>query len=171
MLERMATRPLSIATALVAGVLLAGPAGASPTLDQWVAANASPAEKTLCTREERGEFFFVALSSQDRVRVGSRVDMTGYKETHEFGVAWIIGNERAASIVAKVEPTTIRERYVKEGSRIYADNVYYQTLKPTESKLFRVDAQVHKCAVWSPGSNTCASGRKAYTVKVCDTKL
>ena len=97
--------------------------------------------------------------------------MTGYKETHEFGVAWIISNERAASIVAKVEPTTIRERYVKEGARIYADNVYYQTLNTTESKLFRVDVQVHKCAVWSPVSNTCASERKVYTVKVCDTKL
>ena len=167
----MAIRSLSIVTALIAGVLLAGPAGASPTLDQWVAANASPAEKTLCSREERGEFFFVALSSQDRVRVGSRVDMTGYKETHEFGVAWIIGNDRAASIVAKVEPTTISERYVKEGSRIYADNIYYQTLNTAESKSFRVDVQVYKCAVRSPGSNACASGRKAYTVKVCDAKL
>jgi len=97
--------------------------------------------------------------------------MTEYKEIQEFGVAWLIGNERAASIVAKVEPTTIRERYVKEGSRIYADNIYYQTLNTAKSKLFRVDVQVHKCAVWSRGSNTCASGRKAYTVKVCDTKL
>jgi len=167
----MAIRPLFIATTLVAAALLGGCAEASQTLDEWVAANTNHAEKTLCTHEERGEFFFIALASPDRVRLGSRVDMTGYKATHEFGVAWIIGNERTASIVAKVQPKPIRERYVKQGSRIYADNVEYETLKTAESKLFRVEVQVHKCEVWSHSSETCDSGRKVYTVKVCNTKL
>jgi len=159
-----------VAGALIPTVLVAGRAEASPTLNEWVAANASTNEKTLCTREESGEFFFIALASPNRVRVGSRIDMTGYGETQEFGTAWIIGNEKAGSIVAKVQPSPIKERYVREGAKFYADNIEYQTLSTGESALLRVDVRVHKCRVWSPSSNTCDRDLKSYAVKVCETR-
>src|SRR5437879_1986717 len=121
----MAVRLVSIAALLVAGVVLFGLAEASPSLSDWVASNTSPAEKTACVREASGEYFFIAMAGRDKVRLGSRVDLSGYKDTHEFSVAWLIGNERAASIVAKVRPESLKERYVKDGPRIYAENIEY----------------------------------------------
>jgi hypothetical protein len=99
------------------------------------------------------------------------LDMTGYDHTHEFSVGWILRNERGSSIVAKVRPETVREQYVKEGARVYAENVEYQTLSAPAPKRLRVEVKIGKCSVWSPDSQTCKSGQKVYTVSVCEVGL
>ena len=167
----MAVRLISIVALLVTGVVLFRVADASPSLSDWVASNTSPAEKTACVREESGEYFFIAMAGRDKVRLGSRLDLSGYKETHEFSVAWLIRGEKATSIVAKVRPESIKQRYVKEGPRIYAENIEYQTLNTLDSTSFRVEVKVKKCAVRSDDSQTCKSGQKVYTVKVCEITL
>ena len=149
---------------------MVGRAEALPTLDEWVAANAGPAERVLCTREKDGEFFFIGLAPHDRVRLGSRLDLSGYTTANEFTIAWTIGNQTSDYIVAKIRPTAILQKSVRYGSRIYVDNVEYQTLKAADSKVLRVSVAIHKCRVWSHSSNTCASGATAYTVKVCEAR-
>ena len=167
----MITRSRAIAVATVIGLLVSGCGKALPTLDEWVAANADPAEKVLCTREEHGEFFFIALAPDDRVRLGSRIDLSGYTSAYEFSIAWRIGNEDSDYIVAKIRPTSIVQRSVKSGSRVFADDVEYQTLKTADSKALRVSVAIHKCRVWSPSTKTCDSGLTDYTVKVCEASL
>ena len=96
---------------------------AAPNLGQWVAANTDPAERTVCSRQVDGEAFFVAMAPDDKVRLGNRLDMTGHTETHGYSVAWVITDENGGSVIAKVAPAPVAGRYVKEGSRIYADNI------------------------------------------------
>lgn len=167
----MTNRSRATAAALVIGILVIGRAEASPTLDEWVAANASPTERVLCTRQRGSEFFFIALAPRHRVRLGMRLDFTRFTLAHEFSYAWKIGNEAAASIVAKIQPTSIKGQYVREGSRMYMDDVQYQTLTTGESKVLRVSVEIHKCRVWSRTLSTCEIGAQAYTVKLCDAKL
>jgi hypothetical protein len=164
-------RSLFAAAAHLALALYCGWALAAPNLDQWVAANTSPTEKTVCTRQLGSELFFVAMAPNDKVRLGNRLDMTGYTETHAYTVAWMITNEKGGSVVAKVPPVTIGQQYVKEGSRVYADNVEYQTLIAAGTKLVHLEVRIQKCAVWSPGSQSCQSGEKAYAVKLCEVSL
>jgi hypothetical protein len=167
----MTTRSRAIAAAAVITLLVVGCSKALPTLDEWVATNAVPAEKVLCTREENGEFFFIALASHDRVRLGSRLDLGGYTSAYEFSIAWRIGNETSDYIVAKIRPTSIVQRSVKSRSRVFADNVEYQTLKTADSKVLRVSVTIHKCRAWSPSAKTCDGGATDYTVKVCEATL
>ena len=100
-----------------------------------------------------------------------RLDFTGYTLAHEFSYAWKIENEAATSIVAKIQPTSLKGQYVREGSKMYMDDVQNQTLTTGESKELRVSVEIHKCRVWSRSLNTCEMGAQAYTVKLCDAKL
>ena len=111
------------------------------------------------------------MAAKDKVRLGNRLDMTGYTETHGYNVAWMITNEKGASVVAKVPPVPVAQGYAKDGSRVYADNVEYQTLNTEGAKVLRVEVRIAKCAVWAPGSQSCESGQKAYTVKLCEIGL
>lgn len=50
----------------------------STTLKSWVEGNAAPAEPVICQREVNGEYFFVARAhDDDKLRLGSRIDLTG----------------------------------------------------------------------------------------------
>ena len=142
-----------------------------PNLGEWVAANTSPTEKTVCSRQVDDELFFVAIAPDGRVRLGNRLDMTGYTETHAYSVAWVISNERGGSVVSEVPPVPVVQRYVKEGSRLFADNVEYQTLNSGSGIPMHVDVRIEKCAVWSQGSQSCQSARKVYTVKLCEIRF
>ena len=164
-------RSLFATAALFSLLVLCGSAQATPNLGEWVAANTSPPEKTVCSRQVDGELFFVAMAPDDKVRLGNRLDMTGYTETHEYTVAWLITNEKGGSVVAKVPPVPLVQRYVKEDSKLYADNVEYQTLNAGSATPMHVEVRIEKCAVWSPGSQSCQSARKTYTVKLCEIRL
>lgn len=164
-------RSLLAAAKLLGSALFCAWASASPNLDEWVAANTSPTEKTACIRQVDDELFFVAMAADDKVRLGNRLDMTGHTETHGYTVAWMITNEKGRSVVAKVPSVPVGQRYVKQGSKVYADNVKYQTLNTAGTKLLRVEVQISKCAVWLPSSQSCRSGQKAYTVRLCEITL
>ena len=166
----MTPRALSITVALVSALFSAG-GHASPTLDEWVAVHVDPSEKTVCTRQAGSELFFVALAANERVRLGDRLDMSGYSETHSFSVAWTITDERGRSLVAKTPPVSITQRYVKEGSKVYADGVGYQTLNSGDANILRFEVAIEKCSVRSDTSGSCKSGEKRYTVKVCEVRL
>ena len=111
------------------------------------------------------------MAPDGKVRLGNRLDMTGYTETHGYSVAWVITNEKGGSVIAKVPPVPLVERYVKEDSRLYADNVEYQILNTGSEPRMHVDVRIEKCAVWSHHSRSCESAGKAYTVKLCEIKL
>ena len=163
-------RPV-LATAVLLTLALSCRLADASDLGEWVAANTSPAERTVCSRQVDGELFFVAMGSDDKVRLGNRLDMTGHTETHGYSVAWVITNERGGSVIARVAPVSVAGGYVKEGSRVYADNIEYQTLNIASTRVMEVEVRIRKCAVWSQSSHSCQSGQKAYTVKLCEIKL
>jgi hypothetical protein len=111
------------------------------------------------------------MAADDRVRLGNRLDMTGHTETYGYSVAWMLTNENGASVIAKVAPVPVAGRYVKEGSRVYADNIEYQTLKTASTRVMQVEVRIEKCTIWTQSSQSCQSGRKAYTVKLCEIPL
>ena len=122
-------------------------ANAAPTLKEWVAANSEASEKVLCQRESKGEYFFVARAEDsDRLRLGSRVDLSAYPPpAFSFSVAWMLRNQDDRSVTAKITPTVIRHDYL------------------------RADVAIEKCPV-----HPCAEGSLRalrYTVPVCETPL
>ena len=167
----MARRALAISVALTSTALFSAGALASPTLDEWVAVHSAPSERTVCTRQAGGELFFVALAPNERVRLGERLDITGYSETHSFSVAWIITDERGKSLVAKIPPVSVTQRYVKEGAKVYADGIGYQKLKQAGANVLRFEVAIEKCLVRFDSLAGCKSGEKRYTVQVCELRL
>jgi hypothetical protein len=164
-------RSLFATVVLLPLAFLSGAAQAAPDLGEWVAANTTSTEKTVCSRQVDGDLFFVAMASDGKLRLGNRLDMTGYTETHGYSIAWSITNDKGGSVVAKVPPVPVVQRYVKEGSKLYADNVEYQTLNAGFTTQLHVDLRIEKCAVRSHDSQSCQSARKAYTVKLCEIRL
>lgn len=164
-------RPVFAAAVLLPLALSCQLTHASLNLADWVAANTSPSERTVCSLQVDGELFFIAKAADDKVRLGNRLDMTGHTETHGYSVAWVITNEEGGSVIAKVAPVPVAGRYVKEGSTIYADNIEYQTLRTAPTRLVQVEIRIEKCATWSHSSKSCESGGKAYTVKLCEIEL
>ena len=71
------------------------------SLDQWIATNMPSDEQMVCKRDVHGEFFFVARAGSNRLRLGSRLDMTEYRDTHSLATSWVLTNERGDFVVAK----------------------------------------------------------------------
>lgn len=136
----------------------------------WVKENMVNSERVLCQREVGGEYFFVALAGDD-VKVGSRLDMTGYSAAHVFTMAWIFQNEKDDSIVARVPPKAVKQSYTRFAEKIFAENVEYQTLAIGQSKTVRVTVEVRKCA--GPECDKQAGDGKKdrkYRVEMCTVK-
>ena len=143
-------------------------AHASTTLWNWVAANADPSEPVVCQREVNGEYFFVARArDNDKVRLGSRVDLTGYRETASWSVSWRLRNEKGSFITPKIVPTTIREEVVRAEEKTYFESVEHHTINVGASERLRVAVAIEKCAI-RPCSGQ--SSRK-YAVTICETPL
>jgi hypothetical protein len=143
---------------------------APPTLKDWVAANADSAEPVICQREVHGEYFFVARRpNDDKLKLGSRVDLTGYRETLSLSVAWKLRNEHGSFITAKIVPTEIKSELLRIEEKIYAENIEYQTISVGASKLLRVEVAVEKCPVWPCSQES--SDAKRYELEICETAL
>jgi hypothetical protein len=141
----------------------------SLTLEGWVAANAK--EKVICQREVAGEYFFVARAGDsDQVRLGSRIDLTGYRETLSTSVAWMFVGEAGRSLTAKVVPTSIRSELLFVDGKAYAESVSYQTLNVGASSAMRVQVAIEKCPV-RPCSGQSGDGAARYIVEICETNL
>jgi hypothetical protein len=144
---------------------------ASNTINDWVTQHIGEREKVLCKRDVGGEYFFLSLAG-DKVRLGSRLDMTGYTNRHEFIAAWLFLNEDKRSLATKVRPIPITEQYVRSGGKIFAENVEYQTLDLRESKVLTVAIKIKKC----PTSEcsllvTKNKQEKQYTIQLCEVPL
>jgi hypothetical protein len=152
--------------------------GASTTksisLDEWAASYIDKGEKLLCKREENGEYFFLAQEvTGDRVKVGSLIDMSSYRnQTHAFIVAWKFRNEKGNPLVAQVRPSAVQEAYVKDGGKTYAENVQYQTLNLKDSKKMQVTIDIKKCPTADcDRQQTKSKDEKEYSIKLCEIPL
>ena len=135
--------------------------------DDWVKQNLANGERLLCQRKVSGEHFFLA-DAGSKVKVGSRLDMTGYSSTHVFTTAWIFWNERGDSLVAKVPPKVVKQSYTQSADKIFAENVEYQTLAVDQSKTVLVAVEVMKCAGPDCDRQAGESKReKKYRVDMC----
>ncbi len=155
----------------VLGVAGSSSSAAANTLDDWVTQHMGEGEKLLCKRNVGGEYFFLTQVG-DRVRLGSRLDMTGYTETHEFIAAWVFHNENKGSLATKVHPIPIREKYVRNGDRIFAENVEYQTLNLKDSRIMAVTIKIKKCPTSECSLQvTRNKEEKQYTIQLCEAPL
>jgi hypothetical protein len=135
--------------------------------EDWVKQNLVNHERVLCQRNVSGEYFFVAKAG-DKVKVGSRLDMTGYPAAHVFTIAWAFQNEQDGSVVAKVPPKTVKQSYTKNDGKVFAENVEYQTLAIGEAKTVRVVVHISKCMGPDCDKQVAASKRdKEYRVELC----
>ena len=135
--------------------------------DDWVQQNLVNGEKVLCQRDVSGEYFFLAYA-EGKVKVGSRLDMTGYPYAHVFSVAWSFRNENDASVVAKVPPVAYKERYIKSDSKVFAENVEYQTLEIAKAKTLHVAVHIRKCAGAACDKQLAANKNETeYEVDLC----
>jgi hypothetical protein len=140
-------------------------------IDDWIAQNTGAKEKVVCGREVNGEYFFVSRAG-DKVRLGSRLNMTEYTETHVFLVGWRLQNENDESLVAKVRPISIRDEYVRNGEMVFAENVQYQTLRRSHSKTIHVTIHVKKCQTSEcDRQKTISKREKQYVVDLCTSPL
>ncbi|HJS77700.1 MAG TPA: hypothetical protein VJ778_09840 [Burkholderiales bacterium] len=135
----------------------------------WAKGNLAKSERLLCQRKVAGEHFFLALAG-DKVKVGSRLDMTGYSEAHVYTIAWIFQNEKDDSLVAKVPPKAVKQRYTQSADKIFAENVEYQTLAIGQSKTVRVAIEIRKCAGPECGKTGESKRDKKYDVDMCTLK-
>lgn len=135
--------------------------------EDWPKQNLLDNERLLCQRNVNEEDFFVAYAAE-KVKVGSRLDMTGYPATHVFTVAWTFRNEQDASVVAKVPPEATKQSYTKRNSKVYAENVEYQTLAIGQAKTVRVVVHISKCVGPDCDKQVTANKRhKEYSVELC----
>jgi hypothetical protein len=142
------------------------------TIDEWVSQNIKRSEKVLCKREFLNEYFFLAAAGREVVKLGSRLDMTGYKETHTFLAAWIFQNEENQSLSTKVPPTLVTNKYVGSGTMTFAENIEYQTLRRSRSGKMHVTLKIKKCP-----TSECelyekrSEGEQEYIIDLCEISI
>lgn len=125
----------------------------------------------LCAREVNGEYFFISQAG-DKVRLGSRLNMTEYTETHTFLVGWRLQDESDGSLVAKVRQISIRDEYVRNGEMVFAENIQYQTLRPSPAKTIHVTIEIKKCPTAKCDRQKMIDEReKQYVVDLCTSPL
>jgi len=156
-----------IAVAWVLCALGCSPLKAGNAIDDWVAQNTDKNEKLLCKREVGGEYFFLTRAG-DKVKLGSRLDMTEYTQTHVFLIGWVLRNEKNDSLVAKVRPTPIKSDYVRSGGKVFAESIEYQTLRLPPSETMSVTVEVKKCPTSEcDRQETRSKEEKQYTIELC----
>ena len=145
---------------------------AAPSLKEWVAANVARAEKVLCQRDSQGEYFFVARAgNDDKLRLGSRVDLSGYKlETFSISVSWRLQDESGRSIASKSAAQPIRNELRQGGGKTYAESVEIRSVNiGSPPQRLRARVVVVKCSA-HPCSKEARDAAR-YTVRVCETSL
>jgi hypothetical protein len=144
--------------------------GSGDSLDQWIGANTPPGEPIICKLDADGEYFFVARAGANRLRLGSRLDMTEYRDTHSFATIWMLKNERGDFVTAKVTPTVMKSEYVTSGDKTYAESVEYQSVLLGTEEL-RVEVAVEKCPALDCEAANTRTAAKKYGFELCTTRL
>jgi hypothetical protein len=144
---------------------------ATNSIDEWVARSTDKDEQILCKRDIGGEYFFVAQSG-DRIKLGSRLDMSEYPQSHAFLVSWVLRNEANESPFTKERPVPVFDRYVRSAEKVFAESVEYRTLRPPRPSKIVAQIDVKKCP-----SSECdrrqakSKDEKQYVVKLCEASL
>ena len=144
----------------------------SITLDEWVAKHITANERLLCERDVNREYFFIARIG-DRVKVGSRVDITGTSRTPKTLISgWLFQNEKDSYLATNTPPTTVKGGYTKDGDRIYAEQIEYQTLYIQGSQKMRVAINIKKCPTENCSrEKTASKEEEQYRIEVCEVSL
>ena len=166
---RNASLPILLAL-LGACAPLEGSAKESDAISGWVAKYVNKEEKLLCQRAVEGDYFFIARIG-DKVKVGSRLDVTGVGGTPKaFVIGWQFQNEKDNHLVTNTPPSPVKEEYVKSDGKMYAEHIQYQTLHLSESQKMRVTVDLKKCANKDDCSMT-SKGDKLHTIRICEVPL
>jgi len=113
-----------------------------------------------------GEYFFVARAGDGKLRLGSRLDMSAYRDTHSFTMGWRLTNGRGDYVTAKVKPTVLKNDFITAGDRVYADDVQYQSFRTGSNDLI-VELEVEKCPYRSCDSQDRQAAVKKYRLHIC----
>lgn len=143
------------------------PVAVGGSLDDWVGQDVRGSENVVCKKDVRGEYFFVARAGS-KVKVGSRLDVTGDSEPRSTAVAWMFQNSEGKSLSSEVRPTSVRSKYVRDGDKIFAENVEYQTLKGKVRATVRVGVVVRKCATQQCTIQHETIQEPKYTIRLCE---
>ncbi len=146
-------------------------AATSVMFDEWITKNVSVGEKAICKKEVDGEFFFLARDG-GKVKVGSRLDMSAYRQTHSFLLGWTFQNEQGNPLVTDIPPATLKSEYVTSNGKTYAERVYLQTLNLTGSKEMNVVVNIKKCPTAECDRQQIRSTQeKQYEIDLCKVPL
>jgi hypothetical protein len=164
----MAVERLTLALIAAQSLVLGGSCLAAATINEWVAQHTSDGQKVLCAVEKNGEYFFLAKSDQD-YRLGSLIDVTGSSRPKTYLQAWRFVDENGRSLSVKKRPVPIAGGYRREGTKIYAEHVEQQALRPSDSLNVRVD--IKKCPSAQCEREISREGEVSYVVDVCTLRL
>jgi hypothetical protein len=144
---------------------------AATTIDEWVAQNSDKDERLLCKREFGGEYFFLA-QRDDKLKLGSRLDMSEYSKAHTFIVSWILRDEKNESPVTKDRPISVKDKHVHSGSKAFAESVEYRTINVPRSHVVNATIAVKKCPTAEcDRRRTISKEEKEYSVEICEAAL
>lgn len=136
----------------------------------WANENLKKGETVLCERQEDGEYFFVAEAG-DKIKLGTRLDMTEYPGEHVFRIAWNFRNEKDDPVSAEIAPKVTKQGYAETGNKLFVETIEYQTLAIGESKTVRVSVEIGKCAGRGCDKQAGESKKdRKYEVEVCTVK-
>ena len=145
----------------------------SGPIDPWIAKHLNNDEVLLCQREVDGEFFFIAKGAQsNKVKIGTRIDVTGAKTPLTSIVAWRFQNEKDDYLTTKTPPTSVIGEYVKDDGKMYSEDIAYQTLTLSGSNKMRAAVDIKKCPTANcERQQTKGKDEKQYTIKLCEVPL
>jgi len=146
-------------------------AEATGSIKDWLAKNTNQGEVLLCEREVEGEYFFLTRSNE-KFKIGSRLNMSGHTSTQAFLTGWQFQNENGKSLSTKVPPLRVKNEYVKVNEAVFAENIQYQTLNLQGSKVMVVSVYIRKCS--ASGCDPLkkkSKDDKEYSLKLCEISL
>jgi hypothetical protein len=143
------------------------PVAVADTLSAWVAKNVKPNEKIVCSKEIGDEYFFVARAGS-RFKVGNRLDVTGKSQPRSTAVAWLFEDSEGKSLLVDDPPVSAGDRYVRDGAKIFLDNLSYQTLKKGNPTSVRVRVLVRACAAQQCSLEQEALQEPKFTIRLCE---
>ena len=113
-------------------------------LNQWVNSHLSAGETLICKHVAESDLFFTAMSN-DRIKTGYMLDVTGNTETPKiFIISWRFQNEKGKHIGLKTKPEIVKQGYKRSGDTIYAEEVAYREVFLEKSDQLHVTIALNK---------------------------
>jgi hypothetical protein len=137
---------------------------------EWVSQSLQSGDRLLCNTERGGEQFFVALNDQ-RVKLGSLLDLSNYTDSHAVIAGWTVRDENDAQLIAQVVPESVKSGSVTKDGKTFSETIEYQTLR-ARPRVLRASMTVKKCPSLKCERREKLDSREIeYTVEVCRVQL